>query len=122
MELFKKAVDVLKNKYEEDPAFAGRVIIIVGLLLLFLFFASASEAKPIAALSEEGVTITLYDDKCPLTKKVTNLPYRATWKDKDKSFEGCAGSTAGGQIIVLFFDDNTVAVLPAGVFQRVSGV
>lgn len=69
-------------------------------------------AKPIGAVSSGNVSITLYDDKCDLK---IQLPYKATWLEGRKEFQGCWGMQSG--VVVLYFDDNSIAVLPTNAFR-----
>lgn len=45
---------------------------------------------------------------------VTNLPYRATWDEGGRRHEGCY--TVKDGLVLAYFDDRTVAILPLSVF------
>jgi hypothetical protein len=69
-------------------------------------------AAPIAAATAPGVTVTLFSDKCKLPA-VKNLPLRATWTQDGKTVEGCFGGFTEANAIGIYFEDGTVAVIPA---------
>jgi len=91
------------------------------LIVLFLFFlAFKSHAQPLAVFSDEkGVTVTLTDEDCKL-KHLVQLPYRATWKEPGKVFEGCYGVRPG--MIISYWEDKSIAILPMGAFRPASHV
>ena len=98
-----------------------RIGVLLVVFFLLLAWALPSKASPVAQLSgEDGVTITLYDEPCAYSSIIKNLPYRATWKEKDKTFEGCAGAHPAG-IIMFYFDDHTVGIAPMRAFSKLSG-
>lgn len=92
--------------------------------LLLLLISLPAFADTIAVARHEGITISLHDTECK-SKGVKNLPYRAVWDEtngkKSIKVEGCYG-VAGGQIVMMFFDDKTVAVLPTQLFQKATGI
>jgi hypothetical protein len=88
---------------------------------LALFVASFATAKPIATADQEGIRLVLTDEPCTLTA-VKNLPFRATWVEKDKSYEGCYGSHPGAGIVMAYFDDKTVAIMPAQIFHKTTDI
>lgn len=69
-------------------------------------------AAPVAHIAEKDVVITLYDEPCKLDVK---LQYRITWKDKEKTYEGCFGVMQG--IVVAFFSDKSIALFPGQAFM-----
>jgi hypothetical protein len=74
--------------------------------------------EPIAVGESNGVKVTLTNEKCAMTE-VSNLPYRATWEEGGKSFEGCWG--ANGFAVMTYWADKTVAAMPRNMFARVHG-
>lgn len=88
------------------------------LLVPMFFLAVHSLAKPVAQASQGGITITLHDDPCK-SEAVSNLPYRITWTEKGKTFEGCF-TVNQGIVVAYFTDDKTVAIMPGQVFSPVS--
>ena len=74
---------------------------------------------PVAVAEDRGIKITLTDEKCAL-KAVTNLPFRVTWKEKDKNYEGCFAPNQG--LVVMFFDDGSVVVAPTRAFSVVTSI
>lgn len=91
------------------------------ILLTLLFCALPALAGPVASVSVQDVTVTLFDDACAIPY-VTNLPMRATWVQGDKTFEGCFAVFPESAAIGMWFDDGSVAVVPAGVFRPVTGL
>lgn len=90
------------------------------ILLILLLFPFSLKAEPVASASHNGITITLFDEGCK-SQNVKNLPYRALWKEGKGSFEGCYG-VASGAVVMLYFEDKTVVVLPVQAFSRTTGV
>jgi hypothetical protein len=74
---------------------------------------------PVAIANNEGVTITLTDEPCALAA-VSNLKYRAIWSEPGTRFDGCFG--VSGPVVILYFDDRTVVVLPVRAFSLAQGV
>jgi hypothetical protein len=92
----------------------------VVILALLFCFPSMVLAKPMFAADLEGVRIVLTDDKCDLTV-VANLPYKATWTEKGRTFTGCWG-VMGQNVVAFFSEDKTVAAIPVQVFQKLQEV
>jgi len=72
-------------------------------------------------VQDKGVTITFYDDPCQLKDKVSNLPYKATWQEGGKTFQGCAAPRADLELVVVYFDDLTVALVPFHLLKKATG-
>ena len=72
--------------------------------------------------SNTDITVTIYNAPCQLTDHV-KMPYRATWKEKGKTFEGCVEKYVlyGGQLSVygFYFDDKQVSVIESQIFHKV---
>ena len=81
---------------------------------------SPAHAADIAIAQTDKFTVTLMDEPCRLTNLISNLPLRANWKSADGSFEGCWGGW--GNVLALYFDDRTVALLPVTAFRKVTGI
>lgn len=93
-----------------------RVIVLLSLLA----FACAVFSATYQA-EGEGVKVTVYsDEKCKLTQ-VTNLPLRATWTERGLTHEGCAGIDPRAGLVVCYWADKTVVVIPSHNFVRVQG-
>ena len=91
--------------------------------VVFLFLPSGVKAEPQYMATVQDVVITLHSEPCALKGEVSNLPRRATWLEKGKTFEGCFGYVEQLGVIMLYFkDDKTVAGVPATIFSRVTGV
>lgn len=82
------------------------------LLVLFVLCASIVYAKPVARLAQGDLVVTLYDEPC---KMDVQLQFRAVWKDKEKTYEGCWGVNQG--IVVAMFSDKSIAIFPGQAFQ-----
>lgn len=88
---------------------------------LFLWFApGVSWAGPVYQADVDGVKIVLTDEECRLPA-VANLKRRATWTEKGKVYEGCYGGHPTFPIVMAYFADKTVVVLPAELFTKVAG-
>jgi len=92
------------------------LLIAVAMLFSVSLFA---HAEPVVAAVAGNVRITLYDEPCVLTDAVVNLPNRATWDEDGKHYEGCFGF-APGDVVMAYFDDKTVAVVPKSAFRVVT--
>lgn len=95
------------------------VAILLGLILVGCVADAA--AGPVAVTHHEGVKITLYDDPCT-SDVVSNLPYKAEWVEKGKTYTGCWGLHPMGLVMTYFKEDRSVALIPARVFEKVTGV
>lgn len=95
-------------------------IFLAGVLLCFSTF---TYAATIARAEVQGNIITLTDEPCAVSA-VANLPFRATWWEAGKTFEGCYGYSSSDGLILAYFDDKTVVALPVQIFtpSHVKGV
>lgn len=91
------------------------------MLALLILVAAPVFAEPIAVMSLQGITVTLTNQPCAI-KYVTNLPLRATWKDGSKTFDGCYAVFPESEAIGFWFDDGSVAVIPAHIFKPVTAL
>lgn len=91
-------------------------------LVVYLLLALVSKvyAAAIFGLENNGVTVTLYTEDCQL-KTVSNLPYRATWVEGGKTFEGCWGARPEAGVVLGFFDDGSIAMMPIQAFRKLVG-
>lgn len=93
------------------------------LIALGLFFwASNAKAEAIYEANASGVKVTIYSEPCALKDQITNLSGRATWEENGKVNEGCVAFRPDIGLLLFWFDDKTVTVIPAGAFKRVIGV
>jgi hypothetical protein len=67
-------------------------------------------AKPLAVATKGKAVITLHSDPCAV-KNIANLPFRATWIDGEKQYEGCWAAT-DYDVVVSYWSDNTIALIP----------
>ena len=95
---------------------------LIGIFLFALALGASApaDAKPIAQTSVHGIVMTLTDEPCALKDRV-DLPYRGTWDEKGKRYEGCFGLNHLG-IVMMYFNDKSVAAFPPGAFTEVTGV
>ena len=90
------------------------------LVILMVVMVTKAFAGPIAeGAGDNGAKITLYNDPCKL-KEITNLANRATWNEKGKVWEGCFGIHPYG-VVLAYFNDGTVVIMPVDIFKQVSG-
>lgn len=87
-------------------------------LALVLMLPFAVFAKPIASAGADGINVTLTDEPCKLVA-VTNLQRRATWTEAGRVTEGCWSVHPAGMVL-FYFADLTVTLIPAEMFQKVS--
>jgi len=74
-------------------------------------------AKTLYIARSGDITVSLTDEPCQI-QAVSNLPKRAIWVEKGKTFEGCYGLQPNAGIVMAYFDDKTVAVFPGQLFER----
>lgn len=87
--------------------------------LLGALWAGRVFAEPIVQASVGDVTVVVFNEKCTHPDFVTNLPNRATWTEKGRVFDGCAGIIPDLGLAMFWFTDKTVAVVPLEMFQKV---
>ena len=111
-----------EDSKQERATLAQRVIVVLGVIcaLVLVGLATNAHAIPLFQAEAEGIKIVLTDEDCRLPA-VSNLPKRATWHEKGKVFEGCFGAHPMFPVIMGYFADKTVVVLPVEMFTRVSG-
>ena len=63
----------------------------------------------------------LTDEPCTL-KAVENLKHRSVWHEKGKRFEGCWAPHPGVGLVVSYWSDKTVAIIPIDAFVKVTGI
>ena len=109
-------------KYER--CYIRRVVMLgIGAIVLgagLLGFCSQANAEPIYKASAEGTTITLHTADCKMPA-VKNLPKRAVWEEGGVKTEGCYGPHPQFPVVVFYFSDRTVVIVPVQLFQRVTG-
>jgi hypothetical protein len=82
------------------------------LFLLAVTWPTKAHAEPRFQVSVDGVRVVLFDDKCELTHLITNLPYKATWTEKGKTVRGCWGARPDAGIVMAYFEDKTIGLIP----------
>ena len=90
------------------------------LLLAFLLLPVEVFGEPLYQADNQGIRITLYDEPCRLDA-VKNLKFRAVWTEGGQDVEGCAGARPDAGVVIAYFADKTVALIPMEVFRRVTG-
>ena len=91
--------------------------LVLAVSLLIPVFASA---EPVAAVKRGGIKITLFDSDCTLPA-VMSLPFHVEWVEKGKTFAGC-WILHPTDVILMYFVDKTVVILPAQEFKKVSAI
>jgi hypothetical protein len=87
-----------------------------------LAFAKKASADPrFAADGDNGAVITLFDDPCELKEQITNLPYKATWTESGKQFDGCWAPVQQLGVVQMWFTDKTAFPVPLRVLKPVVG-
>ena len=92
-----------------------RILLLALLLLPVNVFADA-----LYQADDQGIRITLYDEPCKLDA-VKNLKFRAVWTEKGRDIEGCVGLRPDAGVVVAYFADKTVALIPMEIFRSVTG-
>ena len=99
----------------------GMLVLVVVLMLgSIMLYSGTAKAEPLYRASSEGVTITLYSEPCKL-KAVENLKSRATWEENGKVTEGCYGGHPQFPLVLFYFADKAVTIVPVEVFKRMTG-
>ena len=108
----------MEKCYWRRVGFVIFLAVVAGLILIPL----NAHAEPIyRASTADGVVITLHKEKCQI-KEVSNAPFRATWLEKGKEFEGCWRPGNSENVVFYFLGDKTVFDIPAQHFRQVTGV
>lgn len=102
------------------PYWAIGAVVLVVIAVVGALYSSKVYAEPFAVTHGDGIVVTLHTEKCAMPE-VTNLPQRATWEEKGKVFEGCAGVNRDLGVVLFYFSDKTVGAAPIQAFQRVTG-
>lgn len=111
----------------ERKALAQRIIIFLGsvclavLLLLAATWPTKAYAEPVMSVTDGGITVQLWTDRCSLSE-IQNLPYKATWHENGKVFQGCWGPRPDAGVVIFYFEDKTVGIAPIQAFEKVVGV
>lgn len=98
----------------------------VGMLVLIALIAicvvaNKAHAEPMYQADTREAKVTVHSEPCAIAA-VGNLPKRATWEEKGKVFEGCAGQHPMYPVLVFYFSgDNSVVVIEVGAFRRLTG-
>ncbi len=88
------------------------------LFILAALVAEYATAGAIATAQDSGAIVTFYTENCTL-KEVTNLPSRAVWTENGKEIEGCYTVRPDAGLIVFYFADRTVGIVPLQALRRV---
>jgi hypothetical protein len=108
---------------EERATLAQRLIAWLGVVCLIVLvgLATNAHAGPRFQVVADGAKVVLHDDKCAVSA-VANLPYKATWDEKGKVFQGCWGARPEAGIVMFYFDDKSVGIIPIAELTAVVGV
>lgn len=72
-------------------------------------------------VTPNNVTITVYDQPCKMDNPPANTPWRVTWEEKGKTYEGCVVPQPFDReqsAFAMQFDDRTVVCVPTGRFKQ----
>jgi hypothetical protein len=94
-------------------------VLALGMIVLLLRSGEV-RAEPLFQASVGGVRVLLHNDKCAI-EAVSNLPFRATWLEGEKVYEGCWGPRPDFKVVVLYFTDKTIGLAPMSTFSKVTG-
>jgi hypothetical protein len=108
---------------EERATLAQRLIAVLGVICLIVLVGLATNvhAGPRFSVVADGAKVVLHNDKCAVSA-VNNLPYKATWEEKGKVFQGCWGARPDAGVVVFYFDDKSVGIIPIAELTAVVGV
>jgi hypothetical protein len=112
------SADEAKEDRVHLRVWVGRVLVLLG-ILIGVVLATDAYAVPVAEAGYNQARIVLTDEKCKV-KEITNLPRRAIWTERGKTFEGCFELHQWG-FVVAYFDDATVAIIPLDMFKPITG-
>lgn len=125
--MFEIYPEMSSSDAKAERGFLRKVIAFLGAVCFFLLFALAAtwptkaNALPIAqTVTQDGQKIVLTDEECRLDA-VKNLKHRATWTENGKVYEGCYGVHPAG-VVLGYFADKTVVMIPVQTFTQVIGV
>ena len=90
---------------------------LVWVFAFFVCWPSMLLAQPLFSMEQNGVKVTLHDDACKVDG-VSNLPFKATWEEGGKVFEGCWSPSFDRERVNAFFTDKSVVSFPPGMFKR----
>ena len=94
------------------------VVLSIGLL-----HSPMAGAKALAqAQDSTGIRVVLHDTDCMMTTSITNLPKYAEWLEGSKKVKGCWAVDSNLGMVIIYFADKTVVVLPAQIFEAVTEV
>jgi hypothetical protein len=121
--------DLLRRIGSDPVKYALRIVFFLGVLLLvLLLFMAEARARPIFFADFESGRVTLTDEPCAL-KAIANAPKRVTWLEPNgKTSEGCYGLYSlrfphgSVDIIIGYFDDLTLQVIPLSAFSVVRAI
>lgn len=90
-------------------------------VIVLALAAGALYAEPLfeARTNRGTALITIHSEPCALKEVVVNLPQRATWVEGGQVYEGCAGVRPDYGLVIVYFADKTVGLIPANVFAKV---
>lgn len=103
-----------KEYFSDFPKIPGITVIpwfIWAALIVLAVWTTGALAEPRFQVVADGARVVLHDDKCAVSA-VANLPYKATWEEKGKVFQGCWGARPDAGVVMFYFDDKTVGIIP----------
>ena len=107
-------IDEIRPRKQERSIYREIAAYIIGALTLIALGIAATKdahADPRFQVVADGARVVLHDDKCAVSA-VTNRPYKATWEEKGQVFQGCWGARPDAGVVMFYFDDKTVGIIP----------
>lgn len=86
------------------------------MIVILLMCATVAMAKPVAIATQNGESITLHDDPCPL-KNWKLAVYRYA---NGKEVKGCWNPA--GDLVITFWEDGDVMPVPPQAFKPVTAI
>lgn len=80
-----------------------------------------AHAGVVAISTDPAATIALYDDPCALTHVIRGLPLKATWQEKGVTHQGCYSLGYENTLVVMYFSDLTIVLVPVQMFKPAQG-
>lgn len=90
-------------------------------IIVSVIWATKAYAEPVLKATVEDVSVFLWTDECALKGQIKNLPYKATWQEKGKTFQGCWGARPDIGVVIFYFEDKTMGLAPIQAFEKVAG-
>jgi hypothetical protein len=108
------------NDFPKMPRLTVIPWVIWAAIIVTAIWATSAAAEPRFQVTADGARVVLFDDKCAVSA-VANLPYKATWEEKGKVYQGCWGARPDAGVVMFYFDDKSVGIIPMQELTAVKG-